>query len=143
MKDLTEIPTPAAVDYYRLFENMDTLLKERAGTAFAYLGFHERRASLKRAREQWQRLREFRERVKYRRRRDAALAAKAEKARLVRGRISSRISEKRETIREVREARKRSKVPSVTTTDTSLAPSVPDIKIYPGTWERKTMLSAV
>lgn len=52
MNELAEIPTPATVDYYRLFENMDNLLRQRAATAYAYLDRHSRRARLKLAREQ-------------------------------------------------------------------------------------------
>ncbi|KAH8909558.1 hypothetical protein BR93DRAFT_975798 [Coniochaeta sp. PMI_546] len=91
MSELAAIPTPAAVDYYRLFEKMDTLLRERAVTAYAYQDWHHRRARLKLAREQWQRLRVFREGLEYRRQRDWALAAKAARANNVLGKVSSGI----------------------------------------------------
>ncbi|KAB5570291.1 hypothetical protein GE09DRAFT_1217732 [Coniochaeta sp. 2T2.1] len=148
MSELATIPTPATVDYYRLFETMDALLRERAVTAYSYLEWHQRRARLKRAREQWHRLRVFREGVEFRRQRDLEIAAKetATSRRNVRGRVSSKIREKKASIKEeVREARKRSKVlPNVTATETSqVVVSMPDNKIYPGTWERKTMMSPV
>jgi hypothetical protein len=146
MAELAAIPTPATVDYYRLFENMDGLLKERAVTAYAYLDWHQRRARLKRAREQWQRLRVFREGLEYRRQRDSALVAKATGLKDVRARLSSKMQEKKESIKEVAvtaTTRKRSKEPSVTAMDPSLVTSVTDIKIYPGTWERKSMLNTV
>ena len=144
MRQLIKIPTPATVDYYRLFETIDAVLKERAVTAYAYLDWHRRRARLKLAREQWQRLRVFREGLQDRRRRDSALAAKAVRVGNFREMLSAKIQEKKESLKEVRVARKRSQDPGVTANISSpLISTVLDNKIYPGTWERKTMMDAV
>ncbi|OIW33292.1 hypothetical protein CONLIGDRAFT_640438 [Coniochaeta ligniaria NRRL 30616] len=134
MRILAGIPTPATVDYYRLFEHIDQLLRYRAVTANAYLHWHQRRARLKLAREQWHRLRVFREEFEQRKLRDSALAAEAARPKDVRGRISANIQKKKESLKET--MRNRSKEPSS-------PPDVTDIKVYPGTWERKTMMNAV
>jgi hypothetical protein len=139
MEELAEIPTPATVDYYRLFETMDKRLRERVVTTDAYFDWHLRRARLNLAREQWQRLRVFREGLEFRRQRDTELTAKEARPNVPR-RVSSNIKEKKEMVKEVTQARKRSTEPNVAATGSSLSPPTPDVKIYPGTWERKTMM---
>lgn len=139
MRELALIPTPATVDLYRLYEDLDIRMKERAAIAHARLDSYTRRERLKQARDQWQRIRMFREDYQVWKQKELALAAEAARPRDVRSRVSSKMREKKESIKEfVATARKRSRQPGVTR-----ATSLPDIKFYPGTWQTKTMLNAV
>jgi hypothetical protein len=135
------------MDYYRLFEKMDSLLQERAVTAYAYLEWHQKRARLRRARDQWQRLRVFRESLEYQGHRVTIETAESNAPRRVTATTASKLRGAKESIKRVavtpRTRLGMNSSDQVTSAGSVINVNLPDIKIYPGTWERKTLLNAV
>lgn len=157
MAELTTIPTVATVDYYRLYENIETILHARSATAYAYLDWHTRKAKVKLAREQWQRLRTFRESVESRRKteEEARLRPKKTVERLFelvregKEKLEGRIREKREVKGEEKDKSKgkqdeKTKKDSVGALPQETPAAVPQqTNIFPGTWEMKSLQNVV
>jgi hypothetical protein len=146
MAELSEIPTPGTVDYYRVFENIENVLQSRAATAYSYLEWHSRKARAKLAKEQWQRLRTFREGVESRRRKEeeAALAkprGKMDKlsAAMKEGkeRLEGKRKEKENKIKDGKEGKEKKKAAD----DGKEKQSAEHRNIFPGSWEMKTLMN--
>lgn len=145
MADLSEIPTPATVDYYHLFENIENVLQARAATAYSYMEWHARKARLKLAREQWQRLRAFREAVESRRRTEEEALAKP-KAKM--GKLSAVIREGKERLegkrkeKENRMQEKKERKEKEEAVDEGKEKQPAEYRnIFPGSWEMKTLMN--
>lgn len=130
MDELAVIPTPASLDFFRLYEATKTQMGVQEVTIEENGDWQERRARLNKAKGQWRRLCLFRE--DFERQRQEELAQHI----VARPRPSSKMRSIKQFVAIGRKRSKGSK-------ESGAVDTIQTTSEYPGTWERKTMLRAV